>query len=545
MAALVLHLTGPFRITRSDGAPPCSLSRRGRAMLAFLACQPGMRAERGLIADLLWSDRSEAQARASLRQELSVLRRQVPEGVIAADRLEIWLDPALVVVEADADAEFLQGFDLPSEGFEDWLRMERAERSGQGARGEAAGGGPAACAALEQPALAVMPFEELGADRGDMFADGIVEEITGALSRIRTFHVVARQSAWATPWRERSAPELAQLLGVDYLIEGSVRRAGRRVRIAVQLVRAADGHTLWSERFDDELDDLFDLQDRISVQVAGRLAPNLRTAEIARARRHAPGERSAYELTLIALPHFWVHDSDENDRAIALLDAALSKAPSFGPARAQRAWCFAHRCCYLWMRDAASARAAARRDFDEALPLVDDHAPALTALSATAALALRDFASSEDLARRALDIDPNNAWGWLRLGWVLCYLGRNDEALACFDRAEMLSPLDPFLFNIAFGRSACLRSMKDYDGAVAQIHKGMRMAPKAVWAYRMLFGTLWLQGDREGAIAAGRKWRAAHPWLSRETLLEGLPSWDHDPEYLDLLTRFDELIPDG
>ncbi|UWQ20154.1 tetratricopeptide repeat protein [Jannaschia sp. W003] len=541
MTSLVLHLTGSFRITRRDGAAPGSPSRRGRAMLAYLACQPGLRAERGLIADLLWSDRSEAQARASLRQELSLLRRQFPGGAIAADRLEVWLDPALVAVDADGGGEFLQGFDLPSEGFEDWLRMERAERAGKGPSSDAPGDG---APPPEQPALAVMPFEELSAERGDMFADAIVEEITGALSRVKTFHVVARQSACAAPRRELPVPELARLLGVDYLIEGSVRRAGRRVRIAVQLVRGADGHTLWSERFDDELDDLFDLQDRIAIQVAGRLAPNLRTAEIARARRHAPGERSAYELTLTALPHFWMHDSDENDRAIALLDAALSKAPGYGPALAQRAWCQSHRCSYLWARDPVPVRAAARRDFEAALPAVDDHAPALTALSATAALALRDFPLSEDLARRALDIDPNNAWGWLRLGWVTCFLGRTDEALACFDRAEMLSPLDPFLFNIAFGRSCCLRAQKDYDGAIALIHKGLRAAPKAVWSYRLLFGTLWLKGDREGAIAAGRKWRAAHPWLSPQMLLESLPSWDYDPEYLDLLARFDELIPD-
>lgn len=545
MAQLVLHLTGPFRVTGADGHAETGLSRRGCGLLAYLACQPGYRAERGLLADLLWSDRSEAQARASLRQELSVLRRRLPEGALHADRQAVWLDETAEVEGVVGPGTFLQGFDLPSEGFEDWLRATRAARDDtvQPAAGPVA---PlVAPARTEQPSLAVVPFDELGVDPGDMFADGIVEEITGALSRVRAFHVVARQSVYAVPIRSLSLPETARALGVDYLIEGSVRRSQNRVRIWVQLVRGRDGHTLWSERFDDTLGDLFDLQDRVAIQVAGQLAPSLRAAEIARARRHAPEERSAYELTLTALPHFWVHDRAENERAIALLDAALRKRPDYGPALAQRAWCHAHRCCYLWSAEPSAARQAARADFAAALPLVDDHAPALTALSAAAALALRDFRQSEDLVRRALAIDPNNAWAWLRLGWASCYLGRTEEALVCFDRAEMLSPYDPFSFNIAFGRSACLRARKDFDGAIALIEKGMRAAPRALWAYRMLFGTLWLKGDKAAAIEAGRKWRAAHPWLSRQVLLESLPSWDHDPDYIDLLTRFDELIPES
>ncbi|PRY21465.1 TolB-like protein [Aliiruegeria haliotis] len=508
-------------------------------MLAYLSHQDGQRAERGALADLLWSDRSEPQARASLRQELSVLKRTLPDGVIAADRQAVWLHPDRIAC-VEGSGTFLQGFDLPSEGFEDWLRTRRAaldDTSPQPAM-DIAGG------RHDRPSLAVLPFEELGGQEGDMFAEGVVEEITGALSRVQAFHVIARQSAFALRGQVLSAPETAEALGTDYLLEGSVRRSGLRVRISVQLVRGHDGYTLWSERFDDRLDDLFDLQDRIATQVAGHLAPNLRTAEILRAGHTPPESRSAYELLLTALPHFWVHDPAENDRAIAMLDAALAKAPDFGAALAQRAWCHAHRCCYLWTLEPETARDAASADFAAALPLVGDHAPSLTALSAAAAMAVKDNATAEDLARRALDIDPNNAWGWLRMGWIACYLARPEEGLSHFDRAEMLSPLDPFLFNIDFGRAACLRSIKEYDAAVAMIEKGLRAAPRAVWAYRMLFGTLWLKGDREGAIQAGRKWLAAHPGLSREVILQGLPDWDHDPDYLDLLARFDELIPE-
>jgi TolB-like protein len=532
MRHIVLHLSGPFRAERDDVVMD-GLSRRAQGLLAFLACQPGMRAERTTIADLLWSDRSEAQARASLRQELSVLRKTLG-AAMRANRQMVWLDPDAVEVRM-GPAPFLSGFDLASEGFEEWLRDQRQAHGSLPT--------PAAPAApTERPVLAVLPFEEIGASTSDMFADGIVEEITGALSRSRDFDVIARQSTFMLRGTATSLPEMAARLGATYLLEGSVQRAGDRVRISLQLVDGDDGRTRWADRFDDRLDDLFDLQDRVATHVAGQLSPNLRAAEILRARRHAPEVRSAYELLLTALPHFWVHDPDENRRALYLLDRAVVRDPDSAHALAMKAWCHAQECCYLWTLSPEEARASSRAAYEKALPRAQEHSSTLTALSAAAALALRDFASSEDLARRALDLDPNNAWGWLRLGWAAVYRGRHEEGLAAFDRAEDLSPLDPFMFNIDFGRSAAMRALRRFDDAVVLIEKGMRAAPKAHWAYRMLFGTLWLMGERERAVEAGRKWLAAHPGLTTDVLLDGLPSWDHDPEYLRILTEFEAIL---
>jgi len=244
---LTLHLNGPFRATLNTGGLPETLSRRAQAMLAYLATQPGMRAERGLLADLLWADRAEEQARASLRQELAVLRKALPEGVMEANRQMVWLDPARVTADRNGQGDFLQGFDLQSEPFEDWLRQERgAERP---ANPPAPQNPPRA-----RPAIAVLPFAEMGVAADDMFADGVVEEITGALSRVHEFDVIARQSAFALQGEALDVPQAAARLGAQYVVEGSVRRAGDRVRIAVQLVNGKDGHTLWSERFDDRLD---------------------------------------------------------------------------------------------------------------------------------------------------------------------------------------------------------------------------------------------------------------------------------------------------
>ncbi|MDO6728408.1 hypothetical protein Q4577_00165 [Marinovum sp. 2_MG-2023] len=535
MPDLILHLTGPMRITDHADRPLAGVPRRGQAMLACLAVQPGMRAERGFLADLLWSDRSEDQARASLRQELSVLRRVLPGDVLFADRQAVWLESSRVSVFTGGQGEFLQGFDLASEGFEDWLRDQRRAQEGDS---HAAAPAPLAAAIPTRddiPTLAVLPFAEFAVADTDMFADGVVEEITGALSRSHDFRVIARQSVFALRGSGQSVPDMAAKLGAEYVIEGAVRRSGERVRISVQLVQGCDGHTLWSERFDDRLDDLFDLLDRIAAQVAGQIIPNLRAAEIARARTRPPQDRTAYELMLTALPHFWAHRADENQRAIELLDQALAHQPDFAPAMAYKAWCHAHRCCYTWTTDGRPDRAAAADLLARATPLVQDHPAALTALSATSSLALNDFPKARSLVDRALMLDPNNAWGWLRLGWTAVYLGDVDVGMAAFDRYDQLSPLDPFHFNGLFGRSAGYRAIGRYEESIALCEQGLREGTGVTWAYRMLFGTYWLAGNQEAAIDAARKWREAYPTITFEMARDLMPKWQHDPEYVRVL----------
>jgi tetratricopeptide (TPR) repeat protein len=320
-----------------------------------------------------------------------------------------------------------------------------------------------------------------------------------------------------------------------------VRRSGERVRIAVELASARDGRALWAERFDDRMDDLFDLQDRIAAQVAGQIAPNLRAAEIARARQRPEADRTAYELVLTALPHFWAHRSEENLKAIALLDAALDHSPDYAPALAYKAWCHAHQCCYLWSTDAHTDRSTAIDLVARTAPLVRDDPGSLVALSAASALAGDDFVQADQFADRALTLDPNNAWGWLRKGWNANYRRQPDEALAHFDRAEALSPLDPFHFNVLFGRAASLRVVKRYDEAIELIQRGMRAGPGVVWAYRMLFSALWMAGRRDEALEAGRKWRESNPDLTPELMQALLPKWVHEPEHVELLLKMCEI----
>ena len=532
---ILLHLHGLLRIER-DGAPVAGLSRRGQGLVAYLACQPGMRAERGFIADLLWSDRAEEQARASLRQELSVLRRHLP-GIVGANRQHVWLDSDRVTL-APGQGELLQGFDLPSEGFEDWLRAARQ----RGADVPSAPEVTSTITARDRPMLAVLPFDELGAAQDDMFADGVVEEITGALSRVHDFHVIARQSAFALPGGPVSATQAASVLGADYVVEGSVRRAGERVRISVQLVAGEDGRTLWTERFDDRLDDLFDLQDRIAQKVAGQLSPSLRAAEIARARSHAPEDRSVYELYLTALPKFWISTKPAIEEAIALLDTALARDADYVPALAFKAWAHASLAAYMWSTTPEAEFDRALTLANHAAALAGDHAPSLVAVSGAYAFCAEDAALGRDFALRALAIDPNNAWGWMRLGWARFYEGDLDGVLTAIDRAESLSPLDPFRFNMMLARAAAMRERGAITEAIALTREAMRAKPDLTWARRTLIGTLLAGGLDDEAAEEMKRLMADHPDVTPEMFLQASPralrQGSHGQVYLD---RFQSL----
>ncbi len=511
---LTLTLTGAFRADLDD-VTLRGLSRRTQAMLAFLATQRDMRTEPGTLATLLWPDRTEEQARASLRQELSVARRVIGADLLEADRQSVWLNAAQVRSLRDEDESFMQGFDLASEPFEDWLRQERLAPSLKER--------PAARPVRDVPAVAVLPFRESGVAQTDNFAEGIVEEITGALSRVGDFDVIARQSAFALQGHSIGAQEAARRLGANYLVEGTVRRAGERVRVTVQLVRGRDAHTVWSARFDDRLDDLFDMQDRIAMQVAGQLSPTLRQSEIDRASALPPEHRSAYSLTLSALPHFWAHRREDNAKAISILDQAIDHSPYYAPAIAYRAWAVAQEASYIWTDDPAAARQDAEATADRAAQLTQTHVGSLVAISAAYSLVTDKPDVAAHFVEKALAIDPNNAWGWMRTGWVRLYQERRDEAFAAFDRAETLSPLDPFRFNMMIGRGMCHVHDNELELGLEELTNAVTAAPGLKWAYRLIASVNQRLGRSKAAQESMRELLEAYPGLTLERLIASVP----------------------
>lgn len=390
-----------------------------------------------------------------------------------------------------------------------------------------------------QPSIVIMPFAELGPASDDFLADGIVEEVTTALSSIRDFTVIARQSAYAQAARSSDVPTIGQTLGARYVVTGSVRRSGPRVRVAVQMADAQTGAQIIAERYEDRIEDLFDLQDRIAARVAASLSPAVRASEIATSRSLAPADRGAYALYMSAFPHFWAHRRAENEQAIALLTLALERDPGEARARALRAWAHAQQACYMWSDDPLHARALAVRDAEAAVAEVGEHAGSLVALAAALSMTTTDQDRARRLLDHALALDPNSAWGWMRSGWMGCYLNDPQAALASFDRAHELSPRDPFLFNIEFGRGFALSLMGDYEGAVRQFHIGLEAGPGVVWAYRDLASFYAQGGHPEEADAALAKLVQHHPGLTVKRIHDSMPpsAMAHHPTFLDGLRR--------
>src|SRR3569623_998116 len=195
-----------------------------------------------------------------------------------------------------------------------------------------------------RPSVVILPFDNMSGEADQAyFADAVVEEITATLSRIRDFFVIARNSAFSYKGRPIAVRQVGRELGVRYAVEGSVRRVGERVRISAQLVETETANHIRSSKVDGQVDELFDLQDRIAAEVASALHPSIRRAEIERARSKHPETLAAYDLVMKALPHLWAHRMAENPKAIELLEEALAREPGYGLAAALGAWAQASR----------------------------------------------------------------------------------------------------------------------------------------------------------------------------------------------------------
>ncbi|MEA2881424.1 MAG: adenylate cyclase [Bradyrhizobium sp.] len=342
----------------------------------------------------------------------------------------------------------------------------------------------------DKPSIVVLPFDNMSAEPGqDYLADGIVEAITAALSCIRSFFVIARSSAFTYKGRATNARDVGKELGVAYLLEGSVQKAGNRLRIIVQLIETEGGAHVWSSRFDGALDEFFDLQDRITEQVAGALQPSIRIAEVERSRRKRPQDLGSYDYTMRALPHVWALEKDESARALDLLEQALTIDPEYPLALSLAGWCHAQRSVYNWSDDIAESQARARSLAERAAEMSGDDSLILTVLGAVHTF-VRNHGTARVLLERAVTLDPNAAWAWSRLGWLEAYSDRSEKAIANFEHALRLSPMDPMNFNNYVGIGSANEVAQKYDEAVAFYRRALEEKPNAHWLYRNLASSL-------------------------------------------------------
>ena len=278
----------------------------------------------------------------------------------------------------------------------------------------------------------------------------MAEEIITALSRFRWLLVMSRNSSFAYKGRAVDVRTAAIELGVRYMLEGSVRRAGERVRITGQLIDAATGAHLWADRFDGSMADIFDLQDEVTAAVIGAIEPSLRRAEIDRSLRKHPNNLTAYDLFLRALGPLNRFRPDANAEAQGLLEQAIERDPGHAPALAYAAWCYEQRLLHGWTdtpdKDAETAVRLART----ALAIDSGDAAAIAMAGFVLGIVGHDWGGARIAARRALDLNPNSVGVCWMAGWVILFDGEVDDALVIVERSLRLSPSDPqvpFLLN--------------------------------------------------------------------------------------------------
>jgi adenylate cyclase len=438
------------------------------------------------------------------------------DGVNVAARLEVLAEPGGICVSARVQEDVRGKLDIAfaDEGEQQLKNIAWPVRVYRVQLGGATSSARTALPIPDKPSIAVLPFDSLSAGPDqDYLADGIVEAITAELSRIRSFFVISRNSAFTYKGRATNARDIGSELGVAYLLEGSVQKAGNRLRITVQLIETEGGAHVWSARYDGTIDDIFDLQDRITEQVAGALQPSIRSAEIERSRRKRPQDLGAYDYAMRAMPHVWALEKEESTKALELLDKALAIDPEYPLALSLAGWCHAQRSVYNWADDIAASQALAGKLAERAAELSGDDPLILAVLGAVHTF-VRNYGTARVLLERALTLDPNAAWAWSRLGWVENYSDRPERAFENFERALRLSPLDPMNFNNYVGMASAHEVAQDYDKAAALYRRALEERPHAMWIYRHLTSALSGAGRMQEAKEAYAVMMRSYPNLT-------------------------------
>jgi len=329
----------------------------------------------------------------------------------------------------------------------------------------------------ERPSIAVLPFQNMSNDaEQEYFVDGIVEDIITGLSRIKWLFVVARNSSFVYKGRAVDVKQAGRELGVRYILEGSLRKAGNRVRVTAQLIEASTGAHVWAERYDRALDDIFELQDEITLSVVGAIEPSLRQAEIERAKRKRPDSLDAYDLYLRALPHASIAMPGEADKALALLRQALTLDPDYPPAHGIAAWCYEIR--YLRGGMHEDDKKAALEHARTAIELGADDAATLANAGFAIGLVAHDYKTAMEVIDRALTLTGASALALWMGATVLGHAGDTAKAIDYAERSLRFTP---------FGRDACFPYLAlslahcvsgNFDEAAAAASRGTQANPR-------------------------------------------------------------------
>jgi TolB-like protein/cytochrome c-type biogenesis protein CcmH/NrfG len=374
----------------------------------------------------------------------------------------------------------------------------------------------------DRPAIAVLPFVNMGGDpEREYFSDGMSEDIITALSKLRWFLVIARNSSFIYKGKAVHMKQIAEELGVDYVVGGGVRKAGDRVRITVQLNDVATGSHIWAERYDRSLADVFAVQDEITEAIVAAIEPQLYAAENFRARRKAPDSMDAWDLVMRALSHYWRVTRQDNLVAQALLEKAIAIDPNYGQALGVLATSYMFTAHMGWA-DMAKATGIAESSAKAAIRADEDDPWAHNALGYAYLFAHR-FDDSLAEFELSLRLNPNFALAQGCYGLSLCYSGLWEQGDLAARRALRLSPRDPFS-GVYFGIAAYAQFLgRNYDEAMRLAREAIRQRDDFVGAHRVLSAAAGMAGSDDVAKASLQKLRRAQPNISLNWIAHQMP----------------------
>lgn len=471
---------GPFRLDTDagilfHGVEPTPLGQRAVALLARLLEQAGAPVSKEALIEAAWP--RQAVEHSNLTVQIAAVRRLFEELAGGA----CWIET------------------LPRRGYRYVGPAVTA-----GGRDPTVGAAATAMLAPDKPSVAVLPFSNLSGDpEQDYFADGMVDDIISGLARINWLLVIARNSTFTYKGRAVDVKQVGRELGVRYVLEGSVRRAGGHVRVTGQMIDASTGAHVWAERYDRSSDDIFALQDEIAMSVVGAIAPSLRRAEIDRVKRRRPDNLDAYDLVLRAQLDVDSGMPEQVTLALVLLERAIELDPTYALAHGNAAMC--HHCLFLRRGLQEANRAASIRHARSAILHGQDDASALTLAGFSLGMDGHDRNAALTAMEAALAISPSSALTYILGSVVLGWSGEAERAIEWSERGMRLSPFDPWAF-AAFDAQAMSHLLRGrYDEACRAAYKSVQANPAHSITYVQLAAALAKLGRLEEARAAAAR----------------------------------------
>jgi TolB-like protein len=503
-AMAVSYKFGPFRLDAEAevlfrGTEPVALGQRAVALLCVLVDRPGALISKDALIDAAWS--GLAVEESNLTVQMAALRRILKEA-FGEHRIDT----------------------LPRRGYRFVGPVEK-EDSG----GTAASSIEGALALPGRPSIAVLPFTNMGGDpEQDYFADGMAEEIITALSRCGGLFVIARNSSFTYKGKAVDVRQVGRELGVRYVLEGSVRRGGDRLRFTGQLIDATSGVHIWADRFEGSMGDVFGLQDQFTESVVAAIEPTLQFAEIGRLKHKPATSLDAYDLFLRAQQVAYEFTRESLNVALKRLEQALAIDPFYAPAMALAAYCYTERSDQGWAQDAGVEAKEGIRLALRAAELGRDDANVFW-MAARAILHLQgDAHRARDLAHLSLQLNPNSAIGMAIAARIEASLGNTAEALDLLIRAERLSPRDPRGWYMAWVKGLAYFIERRFDDAASAARKSLNQDPRSAISLRLLSASFAKQGQLNRASEVMREVLDIDPQLTLTKLRARLMTFPED-----------------